>query len=166
MKDVPFVISNNSTLIHIDYELSGMKINELLNDLFNSLNQKCRFAIIGTSYGTIKLVSYDPLNIKTNPLSNALKIVECLLSLLEKQRDIGIKIATGLLKAVTLCYQDVHTDLVGDPANELEDLKTITSRIVVSKKFWDIYLASVPEDRRIACRHVPVMNGTVIQLWQ
>ncbi|CAL5995828.1 Hypothetical_protein [Hexamita inflata] len=88
-------------------------------------------------------------------------VVAKLLSLLQIHK-IGIVLAHGDLKAIPLCYNDVHCDVIGEAADEIEELESVQSKILVSKQFWEKVLK---EKQTIQCQKQYSRLGTLVELW-
>ncbi|CAL5995843.1 Hypothetical_protein [Hexamita inflata] len=155
------VIQMNGYIFKVNWSYEVVKcedVNHILQDinsLFEDNYNYLHLAMINIKYSSSQWVCYS-----TQPI-NVNIILSALLSLLQKHK-IGIVLSGSDLKAIPLCYNNVHCDVIGEAADEIEELESVQSKILVSKQFWEKVLK---EKQTIQCQKQYSRLGTLVELW-
>ncbi|CAL6005919.1 Conserved_hypothetical protein [Hexamita inflata] len=121
LKKYPVIQMNQSYIFKVEYSNQyscefAESVNHILQDI-NSLfdnNSHFHIAMINIKANSSKWVCYS------SELINVNIILTALLSLLKKH-SIGIVLSGGDLKVIPLCCNNVHCDVIGEAADEIED---------------------------------------------
>ncbi|CAL6040939.1 Hypothetical_protein [Hexamita inflata] len=155
----PIIQMENSYIFRLDWSYESVEeINYILNDVYQLFEDKTGYNITMIN---IKQTSSKWICFSTEIISMHL-ITAKLLSLLQKHNKIGIVLSGGDLKVIPLCYNDVHCDVIGEAADEIEELESVQSKILVSKQFWEKVLK---EKQTIKCQKQYSRLGTLVELW-
>ncbi|CAL6101451.1 Conserved_hypothetical protein [Hexamita inflata] len=153
----PIIQMKDSYIFRVNWTFESVDdINRILqniNQLFEGI-QGLNLSLINIKQYSSKWMCYSTQSI------NIYLILTKLLSLLQK--EIGIVLSNGDLKAIPLCFNNVHCDVIGEAADELDELESVQSKILVSKKFWEKVLQ---EKEIIQCQKQYSRLGTLVELW-
>ena len=63
-----------------------------------------------------------------------------LLEILNQHKNVSASLSFGDLSGVTLCYNDMHYDVIGEAPEELDQIRLVPGRLSVSGRFWSRYI--------------------------
>ncbi|CAL5995768.1 Conserved_hypothetical protein [Hexamita inflata] len=140
LPEVPVVHLNNCVLFQLEYGFESVeKTNAVLAEVFQSFGAQHHLLLLRASRKATSWVCYRESGTKADLFPHVQFVLLCLFQLLQKHEHVGVKLAVGDVRGVTLCYEDVHCDVVGEAAAELQDFHSSAGKVKVSKKFWEWY---------------------------
>ncbi|CAL5994152.1 Conserved_hypothetical protein [Hexamita inflata] len=140
LAEVPVVHLNNCVLFQLEYGFESVeKTNAVLAEVFQSFGAQHHLLLLRASRKATSWVCYRESGTKADLFPHVQFVLLCLFQLLQKHEHVGVKLAVGDVRGVTLCYEDVHCDVVGEAAAELQDFHSSAGKVKVSKKFWEWY---------------------------
>ncbi|CAL6040927.1 Hypothetical_protein [Hexamita inflata] len=159
-QNIPVIQMNGSYIFRVNWcqEIVACEdVNRILQDINSLFEDNCylHLAMINIKSSSSQWVCYS-----TQPI-NVNIILSTLLSLLQKHK-VGLVLSGGDLKAIPLCYNNVHCGVIGEAADEIEELESVQSKILVSKQFWEKVLK---EKQTIQCQKQYSRFGTLVELW-
>ncbi|CAL6046991.1 Hypothetical_protein [Hexamita inflata] len=90
-------------------------------------------------------------------------VIKTILLITHKFQFIESSIAFGNVKGLTLCYENMFYDLVGDANDEVKEISTVPGKLSVSKQFWLQYVSSI---KNIPIQKKFIDGGNTVLLWE
>ncbi|CAL5995780.1 Hypothetical_protein [Hexamita inflata] len=170
LPEVPVVHLNNCVLFQLEYGFESVeKTNAVLAEVFQSFGAQHHLLLLRASRKATSWVCYRESGTKADLFPHVQFVLFCLFQLLQKHEHVGVKLAVGDVRGVTLCYKDVHCDVVGQPADDLLSLNSSSGKIIVLRSTWEWYVQNNQysnASKRLSMRKQFVDCGKQIQLWQ
>ncbi|CAL5994140.1 Conserved_hypothetical protein [Hexamita inflata] len=170
LAEVPVVHLNNCVLFQLEYGFESVeKTNAVLAEVFQSFGAQHHLLLLRASRKATSWVCYRESGTKADLFPHVQFVLLCLFQLLQKHEHVGVKLAVGDVRGVTLCYEDVHCDVVGEAAAELQDFHSSAGKVKVSKKFWEWYRqheAGSTGNQAIKFQKRFIDYGVQVEMWK
>ncbi|CAL5995770.1 Hypothetical_protein [Hexamita inflata] len=170
LPEVPVVHLNNCVLFQLEYGFESVeKTNAVLAEVFQSFGAQHHLLLLRASRKATSWVCYRESGTKADLFPHVQFVLLCLFQLLQKHEHVGVKLAVGDVRGVTLCYEDVHCDVVGEAAAELQDFHSSAGKVKVSKKFWEWYRqheAGSAGNQAIKFQKRFIDYGVQVEMWK
>ncbi|CAL5995754.1 Hypothetical_protein [Hexamita inflata] len=170
LPEVPVVHLNNCVLFQLEYGFESVeKTNAVLAEVFQSFGAQHHLMLLRASRKATSWVCYRESGTKADLFPHVQFVLLCLFQLLQKHEHVGVKLAVGDVRGVTLCYEDVHCDVVGEAAAELQDFHSSAGKVKVSKKFWEWYRqheAGSAGNQAIKFQKRFIDYGVQVEMWK
>ncbi|CAL6010984.1 Hypothetical_protein [Hexamita inflata] len=96
-------------------------------------------------------------------LQSTENVIKTILSITRKFDFIESSLAFGNVKGLTLCYENMFYDLVGDANDEVKEISTVPGKLSVSKQFWQQYVSNI---KNMSIQKKFIDGGNTVLLWE
>ncbi|CAL5994198.1 Hypothetical_protein [Hexamita inflata] len=169
LAEVPVVHLNNCVLFQLEYGFESVeKTNAVLAEVFQSFGTQHHLLLLRATRKATSWVCYRESGTKADLFPHVQFVLLCLFQLLQKHGHVGVKLAVGDVRGVTLCYEDVHCDVVGQPADDLLSLGSSSGKVSVLRSTWEWYVQNNQQSnasKQLSMQKQFVDCGKQIQLW-
>ncbi|CAL5994372.1 Hypothetical_protein [Hexamita inflata] len=168
----PVVLFNNAVVFRLDFPTRPVEeTNCLFADVTNAFSSREHLSLLSSSRNAARWISYHEKNDANSAYWHLQLALYNVLEVLHRHPEAGAALSFGDLKGVTLCYEDVRHDAVGEAAEELEQIASAPGRLTVSKRFWAQFVQRALENcggqkQNLQFQKQFVDGGKMVQLWK
>ncbi|CAL5995857.1 Hypothetical_protein [Hexamita inflata] len=168
----PVVLFNNAVVFRLDFPTRPVEeTNCLFADVTNAFSSREHLSLLSSSRNTARWISYHEKNDANSAYWHLQLALYNVLEVLHRHPEAGAALSFGDLKGVTLCYEDVRHDAVGEAAEELEQIISAPGKLTVSKRFWAQFVQRALENcggqkQNLQFQKQFVDGGKMVQLWK
>ncbi|CAL6040919.1 Hypothetical_protein [Hexamita inflata] len=168
----PVVLFNNAVVFRLDFPTRpAEETNCLFADVTNAFSSREHLSLLSSSRNAARWISYHEKNDANSAYWHLQLALYNVLEVLHRHPEAGAALSFGDLKGVTLCYEDVRHDAVGEAAEELEQIVSAPGRLTVSKRFWAQFVQRALENcggqkQNLQFQKQFVDGGKMVQLWK
>ncbi|CAL6040929.1 Conserved_hypothetical protein [Hexamita inflata] len=168
----PVVLFNNAVVLRLDFPTRPVEeTNCLFADVTNAFSSREHLSLLSSSRNAARWISYHEKNDANSAYWHLQLALYNVLEVLHRHPEAGAALSFGDLKGVTLCYEDVRHDAVGEAAEELEQIVSAPGRLTVSKRFWAQFVQRALENcggqkQNLQFQKQFVDGGNFVQLWK
>ncbi|CAL5994296.1 Hypothetical_protein [Hexamita inflata] len=168
----PVVLFNNAVVFRLDFPTRPVEeTNCLFADVTNAFSSREHLSLLSSSRNAARWISYHEKNDANSAYWHLQLALYNVLEVLHRHPEAGAALSFGDLKGVTLCYEDVRHDAVGEATEELEQIVSAPGRLTVSKRFWAQFVQRALENcggqkQNLQFQKQFVDGGKMVQLWK
>ncbi|CAL5995840.1 Conserved_hypothetical protein [Hexamita inflata] len=168
----PVVLFNNAVVFRLDFPTRPVEeTNCLFADVTNAFSSREHLSLLSSSRNAARWISYHEKNDANSAYWHLQLALYNVLEVLHRHPEAGAALSFGDLKGVTLCYEDVRHDAVGEAAEELEQIVSAPGKLTVSKRFWAQFVQRALENcggqkQNLQFQKQFVDGGKMVQLWK
>ncbi|CAL6040914.1 Hypothetical_protein [Hexamita inflata] len=168
----PVVLFNNAVVFRLDFPTRPVEeTNCLFADVTNAFSSREHLSLLSSSRNAARWISYHEKNDANSAYWHLQLALYNVLEVLHRHPEAGAALSFGDLKGVTLCYEDVRHDAVGEATEELEQIISAPGKLTVSKRFWAQFVQRALENcggqkQNLQFQKQFVDGGKMVQLWK
>ncbi|CAL5995864.1 Hypothetical_protein [Hexamita inflata] len=169
---IPIIHFNNAVVFRLDFPTRPVEeTNCLFADVTNAFSSREHLSLLSSSRNAARWISYHEKNDANSAYWHLQLALYNVLEVLHRHPEAGAALSFGDLKGVTLCYEDVRHDAVGEAAEELEQIISAPGKLTVSKRFWAQFVQRALENcggqkQNLQFQKQFVDGGKMVQLWK